>query len=412
MGRLNSSRHRKRTAAVERRWQYILAHQFAIVEHHYVAHHVLQLAHIAGPGVVEQYPHSVGIEILEALVLLLGISQQEVARQQQYVFAALPQWRQGERDHVQTVVKILTKTPRLDLHQGIPVGGADEAHVHRLHLAAADPLQGTGLDEAQQLALQVEIHLADLVEEQGATVRQAGRPLAIPLGAGERSLHMTEDLALHQIVGNGGAVERDEGLTPARTALVDGLGTHLLAGAALPRDEHGRLARRRALYDAIDSLHRHGGADEARKGAALEVLPILGHQRAELLVLEGVARRGTQPLAIERLGQEIEGTAAHRLHRHVHRAVGGDHHHRAGQLLLGDLLQYGHAGHVRQFEVEQHHGGRAGQQLRQCLLTAIGQHYVIAILNQVLLIDDGQTAGIFHQQDTGFAFSHEIHPCD
>ncbi len=93
MGRLNSSRHRKRTAAVERRWQYILAHQFAIVEHHYVAHHVLQLAHIAGPGVVEQYPHSVGIEILEALVLLLGISQQEVARQQQYVFTALPQWR-------------------------------------------------------------------------------------------------------------------------------------------------------------------------------------------------------------------------------------------------------------------------------------------------------------------------------
>ncbi|MNQ38035.1 hypothetical protein D3C85_515970 [compost metagenome] len=345
-------------------------------------------------------------------MLLLGISQQEVAGQQQYVFAALPQWRQGERDHVQTVVKILAKTPRLDLHQGIPVGGADEAHIHRLHLAAADPLQGAGLDEAQQLALQVEIHLADLVEEQGATVRQAGRPLAIPLSSGKGSLHMAEDLALHQIVGNGGAVERDEGLIPARAALMDRLGTDLLAGAALPRDEDGRLARRRALYDAIDRLHRHGGADEARKGAALEVLPVLGHQRAELLMLEGVAGGGAQPLAVERLGQEIEGTAAHRLHRHVHRAVGGDHHHRAGQLLLGDLLQYGHAGHVRQFEVEQHHGGRAGQQLRQCLLAAIGQQHLIAILNQVLLIDDGQTAGIFHQQDTGFAFSHEIHPCD
>ena len=81
-------------------------------------------------------------------------------------------------------------------------------------------------------------------------------------------------------------------------------------------------------------------------------------------------------------------------------------------MLLGDLLQYGHAGHIGQFEVEQHHGGRAGQQLRQCLLAAVGQQHLIAILNQVLLIDDGQTAGIFHQQDTGFAFSHEIHPCD
>lgn len=45
---------------------------------------------------------------------------------------------------------------------------------------------------------------------------------------------MAEDLALHQIVGNGGAVERDEGLIPARAALVDRLGTDLLAGAALP----------------------------------------------------------------------------------------------------------------------------------------------------------------------------------
>ena len=119
------------------------------------------------------------------LVLLLGIAQQEVARQQQYVLAPLPQGRQVEGDDVQPVVEILAKTPCLHLRQGIPVGGADEAHVHRLQLAAADPLQGAGLDEAQQLALQVQIHLADLVEEQGAAIRQAGRPLAIPLGAGE-----------------------------------------------------------------------------------------------------------------------------------------------------------------------------------------------------------------------------------
>ena len=212
-------------------------------------------------------------------------------------------------------------------------------------------------------------------------------------------------------MGNGGAVEGDERLIPTRAALVDGLCAHLLAGAALAGDEDGCLARRRALDDAIDRLHRHGGTDETGKGAALEVLPILGHQGAELLVLEGVARRGAQPLAVERLGQEIEGAEAHRLHRHVHRTVGGDHHYGTGQLLLRDLLQDRHARHVGQLEIEQHHGGRAGQQVRQCLLAAIGQLYLITILGQVLLIDDSQTAGVFHQQNAGFAFSHEIHPC-
>jgi hypothetical protein len=85
--------------------------------------------------------------------------------------------------------------------------------------------------------------------------------------------------------------------------------------------------------------------------------PILGHQRAELLVLQGIARRGAQALAIERLGEKIEGPEPHRLHRHIHRAVSGDHHHGAGQLPLRDLLQDVHAGHVGQFQVEQHHGG-------------------------------------------------------
>ena len=372
----------------------------------------MQLAYVAGPGVIEQHPRRLHIEILEALVLFLCVALQQVTRQQQYILAALAQRWQAQRDHVQAVVKIFTKTPRLHFYQRIPVGGADEAHIHRLQLAAADPLQGAGLDEAQQLALQVEIHLADLVQEQGSAISQTGRPLAIPLGAGEGALDVTEDLALHQVMGNGGAVERYEGLLAAGAALVNGLCAHLLAGAALPRDEDGRLARRRALYDAIDGLHRHGGTNKTGERAAFEIFPILGHQRTELLMFQGIAGSGTEPLAVKRFGQKVEGTEAHRLHRHIHGAVSGDHHHGTGQLLFGDLLQNVHAGHVGQFKVEQYHRWRAGQQLRQRLLTTIGQQHLIAILGQILFINHRQTAGIFHQQDSRFAFSHGSHPCD
>ena len=312
---------------------------------------------------------------------------------------------------MEPIVEILAKTARFHLHQRIPVGGADKAHIHRLELAAADSLHCAGLDKAQQLALQIQVHLADLVEKQGTAIGQTGCPFAIPLGASKRALHMTEDLALHQIMGNGGAVEGNKGLFAAGTALVNRLGTHLFAGAALASDKDGRLAGRRTFDDAIDRLHRHGGTDKTEEGAALEILPIVGNQRAQLLVFQGIANGGAEPLAVKRLGQKIEGTEAHRLHRHIHRAVGGDHYHRAGQLLFGDHLQNIHTGHIRQLQIQQHHGGRTCQQLRQRLLTTVGQHHLIPLLAQVLFIDHRQTTCIFHQQDTRFIFSHWTHPC-
>ena len=48
--------------------------------------------------------------------------------------------------------------------------------------------------------------------------------------AGERALLVTEDLALEQRLGDGGAVDRDKRERRARAQLVDGLRHELLAG--------------------------------------------------------------------------------------------------------------------------------------------------------------------------------------
>jgi hypothetical protein len=48
------------------------------------------------------------------------------------------------------------------------VGGGNHAHVDLDRLAAADTLEHLVLQEAQQLGLQRDRHLADLVQEQGA----------------------------------------------------------------------------------------------------------------------------------------------------------------------------------------------------------------------------------------------------
>ena len=53
------------------------------------------------------------------------------------------------------------------------VGGAHDAHVDRNFLAPADALDDAVLQEAQQLGLQRQRHVADLVEEQRAAARRS-----------------------------------------------------------------------------------------------------------------------------------------------------------------------------------------------------------------------------------------------
>ena len=50
------------------------------------------------------------------------------------------------------------------------IGGGDDADVQRDGFAAADAADLAFLQEAQQMALQVDRHVADFVQEQGAAV--------------------------------------------------------------------------------------------------------------------------------------------------------------------------------------------------------------------------------------------------
>ena len=68
-------------------------------------------------------------------------------------------------------------------------------------------------------------------------------PVVLGDGAGEGAALVAEELGFDQVVGDGGAVDRDEGLGGALAAQVDGLGDQLLARAAFARDQHSRIGR-------------------------------------------------------------------------------------------------------------------------------------------------------------------------
>jgi hypothetical protein len=97
-------------------------------------------------------------------------------------------------------------------------------------LGGAEPLELALLQDAQELGLKVEGQVADLVQEQRATVGQLEASLLPREGAREGPLLVSEELALDERAGEGGAVHPHQGTGLATTAAVKGTGDELLAG--------------------------------------------------------------------------------------------------------------------------------------------------------------------------------------
>src|SRR5207247_4524238 len=107
--------------------------------------------------------------------------------------------------------------------------GDDAVRAHGTHLAL---LQGS-----QQPGLERDRHLADLVEEERASMGRSEQPFAIPVRAREGAAERSEQLALDQGLGDRGAVLGDEARGRPRARVVDRPREKLLARAALAHDQ-------------------------------------------------------------------------------------------------------------------------------------------------------------------------------
>ena len=88
-----------------------------------------------------------------------------------------------QADHVEPVVQVFAKPAGADQGLEVLVGRGQDPDVDRDRLRAADPLERHLLEHAQQLGLDLEVDVADLVEEERAAVglleparRGRGRP--------------------------------------------------------------------------------------------------------------------------------------------------------------------------------------------------------------------------------------------
>ena len=160
------------------------------------------------------------------------------------VVRPLAQGRQLQRQHVEPVQQVLAERALGHGPLQVAVAGRDQADVDRDRACAADAVDLALLDRAQELGLQARLHLADLVQEQRAATGLLEPPDPPRHGAGERALLVAEQLGFEQMVGDRGAVDRDERALRAPAVAVQKARDHLLAGPALAGDQHAGLGGR------------------------------------------------------------------------------------------------------------------------------------------------------------------------
>jgi len=109
----------------------------------------------------------------------------------------------GDEDghDVDAEVEVFTESALANGVFEVFVGGSDQTEIDFAGDAAAEPLNGAFLEDAQELALQVGIEGRDFVEKERAGVGRFNHTGLGGIGAGEGSLFVAEEFGLHQSFG-------------------------------------------------------------------------------------------------------------------------------------------------------------------------------------------------------------------
>ncbi len=303
--------------------------------------------------------------------------------------------------HVEAVVEVLAKVAHRHFFFDVAVGGGDDAYVHVDGLGRAHRPHLLLLQHAQELGLQGEGHVADLVQEQRSPLGGEEEPLVATGGAGESPFHMPEQLRFQQVLGDGGAVDGDEGLVAPGAGPVDGARQQLLAGARLAVDEHTRVAGGHQARLGEHRFHLRAAGDDARAPGGVFFVWSLVHPAEG----QGLLDLGQELLAVEGLGEEAEHAAVGGLDGVGDSTVGGEDDDRQGRVFLVDGMEQGYAIHTRHAQVGDHQVGAEHRDFHQGLLGAVRHRHVVTGVTQAqveqaqeigVVVDDEDPGGIGH----------------
>ena len=153
---------------------------------------IAKLTNIARPWIAHQGIEGILPQGLGLTFVLLAEDSQEMLREKRDIAGPLPQWGNPQSHDLQAVVEILSETTFGNLLLEVPIGRRDEPIIDLDQVAAPDPHHLSLFQDPQQLDLELRIELADLVEEERASMGELEFADLACDGPGERALLVAE----------------------------------------------------------------------------------------------------------------------------------------------------------------------------------------------------------------------------
>src|SRR5580700_7351676 len=185
-------------------------------------HGVLELTNVSRPVVGFQTSNHFRRQRLDGLFHRLTEPFEEMPCQEGYIFPTLPQGGELDGNNTQPVVQVFAEASFGNLFFKFLVGGGDNADIYVDFFGAADGPNFAFLEDAVELHLHGQAHVANFVHEQRAAVGSLEKALAILVGAGESAFHIAEEFGFEQTLWKGTAIDGDKGSLGAEAVFVNG----------------------------------------------------------------------------------------------------------------------------------------------------------------------------------------------
>jgi len=177
------------------------------------------------------------------------------------VFGMLTEGGHGDGNDIEAVEEVKAEFFVGDGFLKVFVGGANEPDVQFDWRGAAETDEFAFLEDAEEFGLECWRKLRHFVKENGSGFGHFEQAFLLGDSAGERAALVTEQFAFEECFGEGGTIERDEGVRFAGAVEMDSTGDELLASAAFPKDQNRRIGRSDAFDELIDLAHARAAAD-------------------------------------------------------------------------------------------------------------------------------------------------------
>ena len=217
--------------------------------------HVLELAHVARPGLREQARPRLAGQPRRRAQGAEGIDQRSAARRRRGRAAAAS--RRSRRAN-ESKDRAGSSPARPSRERSRWVAASTRTSTRRAALSPSRRISPS-CSTRSSMPCAEQRKIADLVEEDRAAVSGFEHPFALAVGAGERAAHMAEEIGEEQGLGEGGAVDGDERPAGAGAAAMETPGRELLAGAALAQDQHRQVTGRQPVQ-AVDRREQAPGS--------------------------------------------------------------------------------------------------------------------------------------------------------